>query len=160
LTRPHSPNTISPYGNMEFVMRDIFKVMRALGDPTRVRIFKLLQHRGTMCVCELTSVLGLSQPAVSKSLKLLEDAGVVASERQGPWINYRLAGDNPYAAAISAHFREWLEDDSGLGEMLARARNTDRLTLCKRMEPPGVKSVVTANPKPPPARKTGAKRGG
>jgi ArsR family transcriptional regulator len=115
---------------MEIGMRQLLKVMKALGDGTRVKIFKLLQHR-TLCVCELTSVLGLSQSAVSKNLKLLEDAGLVTFERQGSWINYRLAdGDNPYAAAATSHLKEWLEDDPAIRSLLARAQSVDRLAVC------------------------------
>ncbi|MFH0809032.1 MAG: metalloregulator ArsR/SmtB family transcription factor [Pseudomonadota bacterium] len=112
-------------------MRQFLKVMKALGDGTRVKILKLLQHR-TLCVCELTSVLGLSQSAVSKNLKLLEDAGLVTFGRQGPWINYRLAEDNPYAAAIAAHLREWLEDDPVIRVLLAKADSVDRVSICGR----------------------------
>ncbi len=54
-------------------MKGFIKVMKALSDPNRVKIVKLLQHR-EMCVCELQAALGVSQPTVSKHLRLLEDA--------------------------------------------------------------------------------------
>ena len=50
--------------------------MKALSDPNRVKILKMLQHK-YMCVCELKAPLQLAQPSVSKHLKLLEDAGLV-----------------------------------------------------------------------------------
>ena len=56
-------------------MKPFIKVMRALSDPNRVKIAKLLQHK-MMCVCELQGALGISQPTVSKHLKILEEAGV------------------------------------------------------------------------------------
>ena len=132
LTTLDEHSTISPSSDTEARMKQLLKVMKALGDGTRVKIFKLLQQR-SLCVCELTSVLGLSQSAVSKNLKLLEDAGLVAFERQGPWINYRLAAEaNTYAAAIASHFHEWLDDDPAIRNLLAKADSVDRLTVCKR----------------------------
>jgi len=47
--------------------------MKALSDSNRVKIIKMLQHR-SMCVCELREVLQVSQPTVSKHLKILERA--------------------------------------------------------------------------------------
>jgi ArsR family transcriptional regulator len=116
---------------MEARMKPLLKVMKALGDGTRVKIVKLLQHR-TLCVCELTSLLGLSQPAISKHLKLLEEADLVVSEREGPWMNYRLAeGANPYAETVVSNLEGWLEDDPAIRDLLARADSVDRLVLCQ-----------------------------
>ena len=56
--------------------------MKALSDPNRVRVLKLLQT-GELCVCEIQKVLGLAQSTVSKHMKLLEDADLVARKRQG-----------------------------------------------------------------------------
>jgi len=112
-------------------MKPLLKVMKALGDGTRVKIVKLLQQR-TLCVCELTSLLGLSQSAISKHLKLLEDADLVVSERQGPWMNYRLAEHtNPYAAAMNSRLEEWINDDPAIRDLMARAQKVDRLEVCK-----------------------------
>ena len=61
---------------MEYVgiqMKAFVKAMKALSDPNRVKILKMLQHR-TMCVCEMQEALQVAQPSVSKHLKLLEDA--------------------------------------------------------------------------------------
>ena len=70
-------------------MKEFVKVMKALSDPNRVKILKMLQHK-TMCVCELQGALGVSQPTVSKHLKILEDAGFVTSFKDGLWVNYHL----------------------------------------------------------------------
>ena len=71
-------------------MNTFVKVMKALSDPNRVRIIKLLQQK-TLCVCELRSLLGLAQPTVSKHLKVLEQAGLVGYAKDGLWVNYCLA---------------------------------------------------------------------
>ena len=61
-------------------MRDFLKVMKALSDPDRVKILKMLQ-RQMMCVCEIQAALKLAQPAVSSHLKMLEEAGLVRSPK-------------------------------------------------------------------------------
>jgi ArsR family transcriptional regulator len=64
-------------------------VAKALGDPVRVQLVDVLRkHAGKVCVCELVPLFDLSQPTVSHHLKVLRDAGIVASERQGLWAFY------------------------------------------------------------------------
>ena len=60
-------------------MKHFVKVMKALSDPNRVKIIKMLQQRNDLCVCEMRTVLKLAQPTVSKHLKVLENAGLVSS---------------------------------------------------------------------------------
>ena len=64
-------------------------VAKALGDPIRLQLVDVLRkHAGKVCVCELVPLFDLSQPTVSHHLKVLREAGVVASERQGLWAYY------------------------------------------------------------------------
>ena len=93
-------------------MKNFTQVMKALADANRVKIVKLLQHR-TMCVCELQGVLGLAQPTVSKHLKILEEAGLVVSRKDGLWVNYAASdgGNSPFVASLLGNLRHWLEDD-------------------------------------------------
>jgi len=74
-------------------MKTFVKVMKALSDPNRVKILKLLQEK-VMCVCELQSAIGISQPSVSKHLKILEEAGLVDYRKEGLWVNYFLSDGN------------------------------------------------------------------
>jgi len=69
--------------------RKTAKVFRALSDPTRLRILKLLKNR-PMCVCEIMVALGLSQPTTSYHLSVLESAGLLTKDRRGKWIFYKL----------------------------------------------------------------------
>ena len=73
-------------------MKDFLKVMKALSDPNRVKIVKMLQHK-VMCVCEMQATLQIAQPSVSKHLKILEDAGLVTPQKTvcGLTINLRMA---------------------------------------------------------------------
>ena len=75
--------------------------MKALSDPNRVKILKMLQHR-MMCVCEIKEALGLAQPTISRHLKVLESAGLVGYKKDGLWVNYHITGgdDSPYAANL------------------------------------------------------------
>ena len=103
-------------------MRRLIKAMKALSDPNRVKIVKLLQRR-SMCVCELRAALGVAQPTVSKHLKTLEEAGMVRYSKEGLWVNYSLvssngdhgdngdSGGNGYASSLLAKMKDWLEDD-------------------------------------------------
>jgi ArsR family transcriptional regulator len=67
----------------------IARVAKALGDPIRMQLVDVLRkHAGKVCVCELVPLFDLSQPTVSHHLKVLRDAGIVGSERQGLWAYY------------------------------------------------------------------------
>lgn len=60
-------------------------VAKALGDPVRLTLIDVLRrHAGKVCVCELVPLFDLAQPTISHHLKVLRDAGLVGSERQGP----------------------------------------------------------------------------
>ena len=65
---------------------------RAIADPARLRLISLLASSpdGEACVCDLVEPLALSQPTVSHHLKLLHQAGLVAREKRGLWVYYRL----------------------------------------------------------------------
>ena len=64
-------------------------VAKALGDPVRLQLVDVLRrHAGKVCVCELVPLFDLSQPTVSHHLKVLREAGIVGSERQGLWAYY------------------------------------------------------------------------
>ncbi|WP_029391285.1 ArsR/SmtB family transcription factor [Streptomyces xiaopingdaonensis] len=71
---------------------ELSQVFKALGDPVRLRLLSLIAARegGEICVCELTPAFDLTQPTVSHHLKLLKQAGLIASERRGTWVYYRL----------------------------------------------------------------------
>ena len=76
---------------METIMDQFIKVMKALSDPSRVKIIKMLQHK-PMCVCEIQKALDVPQPTASRQLRILEDAGLAVSQKSGLWVNYNLCG--------------------------------------------------------------------
>jgi len=64
-------------------------IAKALGDPVRLQLVDVLRkHAGKVCVCELTPLFDVGQSTVSHHLKVLREAGVVDSERQGLWAYY------------------------------------------------------------------------
>jgi ArsR family transcriptional regulator len=69
-------------------LADVFK---ALADPTRVRIVNMLVNADeSVCVCDFTPALGLSQPTVSFHLAKLRKAGLLDREQRGTWAYYSL----------------------------------------------------------------------
>jgi ArsR family transcriptional regulator, arsenate/arsenite/antimonite-responsive transcriptional repressor len=70
------------------------QIAKALADPVRLQLVDVLRkHAGKVCVCELVPLFDLSQPTVSHHLKVLRDAGLVASERRGLWAYYYVLPD-------------------------------------------------------------------
>jgi ArsR family transcriptional regulator len=67
-------------------------LLKAVADPVRLQLLSLIRaskdHEA--CVCDLTPVVGLSQPTVSHHLKVLTEAGLVTRERRGTWAWFRL----------------------------------------------------------------------
>jgi len=112
-------------------MRDFIKVMKALSDPNRVKMIKLLQRR-VLCVCEIQEAMGLAQSTASKHLKILEEAGLISFSKEGPWVNYRLSdgGRNRYAAIMLSNLKHWLEDEADVAALVARLPEIDRESIC------------------------------
>ncbi len=65
-------------------------VAKALGDPTRLRIVDVVRKSApqAVCQCELLPLFSMSQAGLAKHLKVLVDAGILASERRGTWTYY------------------------------------------------------------------------
>ncbi|KUG56348.1 MULTISPECIES: ArsR/SmtB family transcription factor [Kocuria] len=64
--------------------------LKALSDPTRLRLLSHVaaQGCGAVCVCDLTAVVDISQPTVSHHMKKLVDAGLLTREQRGKWAHY------------------------------------------------------------------------
>jgi ArsR family transcriptional regulator len=66
------------------------RLFHCLGEPTRLYAMLLLHERGELCVCELVAALDQSQPKVSRHLAQLRHCELLADERRGQWVYYRL----------------------------------------------------------------------
>ena len=72
----------------------IAAIAKALADPIRLQLVDVVRrHAGKVCVCELVPLFELSQPTVSHHLKVLRQAGIVGSEREGLWAYYYVIPD-------------------------------------------------------------------
>jgi len=69
------------------------QLLKILGDKTRLTVFSLLKLR-EMCVCELTEILDVSQPAISQHLRKLKLLNVVKERKKGQWVYYSLRQPN------------------------------------------------------------------
>jgi len=114
-------------------MKTFLKVMKALSDPNRVKIVKMLQHK-LMCVCELQESLQIAQSTVSKHLKILEEAGLVDFKKDGLWVNYHLTDGmkSPYVSSLMGNLRHWLEDEPEVKELIKRLPHIRREEIWKR----------------------------
>ena len=112
-------------------MKNFIKVMKALSDPNRIKIIKILQHK-MMCVCELRAALEIAQPTVSKHLKILVEAGLVDHQKDGLWVNYFLADGthSPYAASLLGNIKHWLDNDPEVTELNKKVPFLNRSELC------------------------------
>ena len=114
-------------------------VMKAVADPTRVRIIKMLEP-GELCVCQIIAVLSLSPSTVSKHLSLLKSAGLVNDRKEKKWVHYSLdrGSDDPYVAGILQELSSWLDRDP----VIAR----DRARLAAARKDVGPEAVCAALP--------------
>nr|WP_229715503.1 metalloregulator ArsR/SmtB family transcription factor [Mangrovihabitans endophyticus] len=67
-------------------------MFKALGDPVRLRLLSMIASAGggEVCVCDMTDCFPLSGPTISHHLRVLREAGLVAGDRRGTWVYYRL----------------------------------------------------------------------
>ncbi|MEM8615905.1 MAG: metalloregulator ArsR/SmtB family transcription factor [Pseudomonadota bacterium] len=90
---------------MGLLSAQIVDVLKAAGEPTRLRILALLR-RGDLAVGELVQILGQSQPRLSHHLKTLTTAGLVERLPEGAWVFYRAASKGPVKRILDALFTE------------------------------------------------------
>jgi ArsR family transcriptional regulator len=74
--------------------------LAVIADPTRRAILALLALERELCVCELVAALEEIQPAVSRHLALLREAGWIVARRDGTWMHYRLTHLPSWARSV------------------------------------------------------------
>jgi ArsR family transcriptional regulator len=111
-------------------VEDIVRVGKALGDPTRVQLLACLATR-ELCVCELVHLMEVGQPAVSRHLRILREAGMVDDVRDGKFVNYRLRrpARTPFGEAALSELLVRIDTDKGLRSLSRSARQVDRACL-------------------------------
>ena len=74
----------------ERLMRKTLLITKALADGNRLRIVMALMQKPELCVCQITELLKLATPTVSRHMSILQGAGLVGSRKDGRWVYYAL----------------------------------------------------------------------
>ena len=93
-------------------MRELLAVMKALADPSRLRIVAAL-HGRELCLCQVVELVGLATSTVSRHVSILEQARLVDARKDGRWTYFRLAGEQgrPEASEAAALVLNTLAQD-------------------------------------------------
>jgi len=107
-------------------------LLKALAEPTRLRLAALLALNGETCVCELAAALHAPEFRISRHLGIMKDRGLVEARRQGTWMHYRLAKPGgKLEDCLQACFRDCLADHPDVVADLQRLRTyRDRARAC------------------------------
>jgi len=115
-------------------MYEFINTVKALSDENRIRALMMLCH-GELCVCQLIQMLGLAPSTVSKHMSILRQARLVEARKDGRWIYYRLADDDPPKEVIQAI--EWVKNNLAQDKQILvdakqvrRVRKMDKNELC------------------------------
>ncbi len=87
------------------------EILKALGEPTRLRLVLLLSGND-LTVSDLTSILGQSQPRISRHLKLLVESGIVHRQQEGAWAYFRRS-DDPLISTLVEALASCVFDEDG-----------------------------------------------
>jgi ArsR family transcriptional regulator len=117
---------------------DIVEILKAAGEPTRLRLLALLSH-GDLTVTDLTDILGQSQPRISRHLKLLAEAALVDRYQEGAWAFFRLSQGGP-AVTLA---RQLLESADPVDAVFAR--DDERLRVLKKIRADKAQAYFSRN---------------
>ena len=114
-------------------LKEMEKIIKALADKNRLRIIYLLNGKRDICVCEITDIIGLSQPTISSHLRLLENAGLVESNKDGLWVNYNInsQADLFSRRSIERICNDLKEDKQAISD-LKKLKAIDRDKICRK----------------------------
>ncbi|MDX3924820.1 MAG: metalloregulator ArsR/SmtB family transcription factor [Shinella sp.] len=122
----------------ELGLDEIVEVLKAAGEPTRLRLLALLL-RGDLTVTDLTDILGQSQPRISRHLKLLSEAALIDRYQEGAWAYFRLRQEG---AAVSV--ARMLLERTDAGDAVL-ARDAERLTILKKIRAEKAQAYFSRN---------------
>lgn len=103
----------------------LIETFKALGDENRIRILNLL-IREELCVCEIETVLGMTQSNASRHLNKLKSSGVITCEKKSQWVYYRI--DNKFIEENNLLY-EFLKNK--MGENTQWLKDVERLKKYK-----------------------------
>ena len=133
------------------MLRETDNLLKAAADPTRLRILNLLRT-GSVCVCDLQSVLELPQPTVSRHLSTLRHARLVVDRRQGNRTFYSLApATTPQLKALRQLVETCSTTEEILQDDLRRLAETLKNGQCAASSPSSQKENLLVGIAPFPA---------
>jgi len=114
-------------------LKNIEKIIKALADKNRLRIVYLLNEKQDLCVCEITDIIGLSQPTISSHLRLLENAGLIESDKDGLWVNYNInsQADLFCRKLVEMIGKDLKKDEQAISDV-KKLKAIDRDMICRR----------------------------
>ena len=122
-------------------MENLVTFSRALADPTRWRIVRLVLNEA-LCVCELADILQMPQSSVSSHVQVIRKAGLLESEKCEKWTYFRV--EPRYRGLIDTLGRFFASDDAG--RSTDRARAAERLNHRENSCCPGPKILTSVKP--------------
>lgn len=121
------------------VMTDVVTFSKALADPTRWRIVRLVLD-DALCVCELADILEMPQSSVSSHVQIIRKAGLLESERCEKWTYFRIA---PQLRELVVTLARELGDEADAGRKADQAKAAQRLARREQSCCPGPKSLAS-----------------
>ena len=117
-------------------MESILAITRALSDENRVRALMVLGDQ-EVCVCQLIELLQLAPSTVSKHMSVLKQAKLVAGNKKGRWMYYRLPGKTaaPIVRRALSWIRQAASEDPRIridAKRMKKIIETNRDALCER----------------------------
>lgn len=106
---------------------DVARVGLALSDPGRLRMLMALQGR-SLCVCEMTELMGLAPSTVSKHLSVLKDAGLIKESKRGRWVYHELCCDDCECQPVLGWLRQQLGRDQQIALDKAKLKSILQLS--------------------------------
>ena len=93
----------------------------------------LLKERNGLCVCEITEIIGLSQPTISSHLKKLQDAEIITYSKYGLWVNYSLDENmEKEVKQLLDSMVQILSEDERIKSDVSRSFKINREMICKK----------------------------
>ena len=113
-------------------MDQFINVFKILSDETRLRIILLLSKE-ELCVCELSGILDVSQPTVSRNLGILREWNIVVDDRREKFVFYNLKEDNNLLSNILKLVSESIEENRKFILDLERLKNKEIYIIRKEV---------------------------
>ena len=103
--------------------------LKAIADPTRLKLLLLIHQNGEACVCQLVEALQMPQATVSKALTVLKKAGLVADCRNGQWMKYSLVKNDQSFPLIP--ILKWAAIQPEMSQLLSVMKKISKIPLEK-----------------------------